>query len=158
MNGGPVVVAALVALLAGCGDPDTRPTPENTFEVAGHRTTMVNASSKRPLSPPRYLPDWAVVYPGAKLEHKSVQWNGRKAVRRGTGYSTTAPYPDVVRFYDDQYRSGGATPVQVSAGRNGKTYDFGPGRDANFVALEVVGTLPDAGALTRITVVQTPSR
>lgn len=154
------LTAGLAGFLAACTpvDPDTVRTKDNTFTMGDSEVTTVRASADRPLSPPTYLPEWAPVYPGAKLDSKTVQRTGGGIVGRGTTYSTRDPFAEVVRFYDSYYRDREITPTQSFTARFGRLYTFDIANGyQSLVNIQNLGS-SESGRIVNVTIAQTASR
>lgn len=123
-------MAVLGGLVGGGGggpDPDTVPNERNTIRMFGSEVTIAQGRGGH-LSPARYLPDWAPVYPGAELRQKLVQRKDGHVIGRGTEFSTDDGFDQVVKFYDDYFAAKGITPKKVLPGKYGKVYVFDQGQ------------------------------
>lgn len=149
----------LTLLLAGCApsiDPDTAPAQATTHSMGhGRSLTVVRGD----LKPPSYLPAWAPIPPGSKLQQKTAQRQFGFVISRTTQYDPASSYAKVVEFFDEYYGAHNIHPSSISRLKYGTVYDFGSRNgQENLLTVSNVGVCCSGERAAKIVVVQTTSR
>ncbi len=121
--------ALLLVLLTGCEMPVDRDTDwsgAHTSKFGEGSITWGVPANGRSFAEPRYLPDWAPMYPGAEVMGKLVQRDAKGIIGRGTDLRATGPIGKVADFYAAAIARAGRAVVSQSRAETVATFILAP--------------------------------